>query len=155
MDLWTHVLQFLSRVIMPDWGTVIAALPILLVILLLGPVLTIVALGWVASTVRRRRGRVRLATVEVSPVARDAFGAPAIPANVPYCPRDELTYGPRVTRCTVCGDELVVRCPVDGTVRPAARQVCASCGTRYVLGELPALVSATRAGPPPGGAAAA
>lgn len=154
-DPWTQVLQFLSKVIIPDWGTIIAVIPILLIIGVLGPVLSLVALRWALELVSRRRGRVRLATIEVRTAERDALGLPVVPANVPYCPRDALVFGPRDTRCSACGDELEVRCPVDGTVRPASRQICTACGTRFVLGELPALVSASRAGPPPGGAAAA
>jgi len=155
MDLWTQILQFLAKVIIPDWGTVIAVLPILLVVGLLGPILSLVALGWVIELIRPRGGRVRLARIEVQSAERDALGVPIVPANVPYCPRDALVFGPRETRCSACGRDLDVRCPVDGTVRPAARQVCSACGTRYVLGELPALVAATRGGPPPGGAAVA
>ncbi len=153
--LWTQFLQFLSKVIIPDWGTIIAVLPILLVIGVVGPILTLVVLGWGVEAVRRRRGRVRLATIEIRPVERDALGMPVVPANVPYCPHDALAFAPRDTRCSACGRDLEVRCPVDGTVRPAARQVCSACGTRYVLGELPALVAAAHGGPPPGGAAAA
>ena len=155
MDLWTQILAFLSKVIIPDWGTVIAVIPILLIIGVLGPVLTLLALGWAVHLVRIRRGRIRLAAVEVRTAERDGLGLPIVPANVPYCPRDALVFAPRETRCSRCGDELEVRCPVDETVRPATRQVCGACGTRFVLGELPVLVSTARAGPPPGGAAVA
>jgi hypothetical protein len=155
MDLWTQILQFLAKVIIPDWGTVIAVLPILLIIGVVGPVLTLIALGWTVESVRHRRGRVRLARIEAQTAERDSLGVPIVPANVPYCPRDALVFAPRETRCSACGHDLEVRCPVDGTVRPAARQLCSACGTRFVLGELPALVAATHGGPPPGGAAAA
>jgi hypothetical protein len=45
---------------------------------------------------------------------------------------------------------------VDGTVREAAIQVCAACGTRFILGAgtLPTLVKRTNR-PPTGGAAVA
>jgi hypothetical protein len=153
--LWTQFLQLLAKIIIPDWGTVIAVLPILLVLGVLGPVMTLLAVGWIAAALRDRRGHVRLASIEMRSAARDASGVPVVPPNVPYCPRDALLFAPRETRCSVCGRDLEVRCPVDGTVRPAARQVCAACGTRFVLGELPALVAASPGGPPPGGAAAA
>ena len=155
MGLWTQFLQLLGKVIIPDWGTLIAALPILLVIGVFGPIVTLIAIGWAFEAVRRRRGRVRLARIEVQSVERDALGVPIVPANVPYCSRDALVFAPRDTRCSACGRDLEVRCPVDGTVRPAARQVCSACGTRFVLGELPALVAVTHGGPPPGGAAVA
>jgi len=155
MDLWTQILQFLAKIIIPDWGTVIAVLPILLIIGVMGPVATLIVIGWAVEFVRRRRGHVRLARVEVQAVARDPLGVPMVPPNLPYCPLDALVFAPRDTRCSACGRDLEVRCPVDGTVRPAARQVCSACGTRFVLGELPALVAATHGGPPPGGAAAA
>ncbi len=154
-DFWTQFLQLLAKIVIPDWGTVIAVLPILLVLGVLGPVMTLLALGWAAAAVREHRGHARLASIEARSAARDVLGVPIVPPNVPYCARDALLFAPRETRCSVCGRDLQVRCPVDGTVRPAARQVCAACGTRFVLGELPALVAASPGGPPPGGAAAA
>jgi hypothetical protein len=154
-DAWTQILDALNKIVSPDWGTVIAVLPILGIIGLLGPVLTLLALAWFRYMLIRKRGHVRLAEVVVRAAERDATGAPIVPASVPYCPRDALLYGPRETRCRSCHEGLLVRCPVDGTVRVATRQVCASCGTRYVLGSLPALTAPPSAGPPAGGAAAA
>ncbi len=154
-DLWNQFLNWLTTIIVPDWGSLVAAIPLFGVIGLLGPILTLLALVWVRHWVLRRRGRTRLAEVVVTEAPRDALGAPVIPPNAPFCVRDSLVFPGRATRCTVCGDSLSVRCPVDGTLRPATRQTCAACGTRYVLSDLPALVSPAHAGPPPGGAAAA
>ncbi len=154
-DLWSQFLNWLSTIIVPDWGALVAAIPLLGVIGLLGPILTILALAWVRHRLTRRAGRIRLGEVLVRGAPRDALGVPVIPANVPFCVRDSLVYPGSATRCTTCGDGLVVRCPVDDTVRPATRQTCAACGTRYVLSDLPALVAPQQAGPPPGGAAAA
>ena len=44
-DLWTQFLQLLAKIVIPDWSTVIAVLPILLVLGVLGPVMTLLALG--------------------------------------------------------------------------------------------------------------
>jgi len=154
-DAWTQILDALNKIVSPDWSTVIAVLPILGIIGLIGPVLSLLALAWFRYLLTRRRGHVRLSEIVVRAAARDAGGAPIVPANVPYCQRDALVYGPRETRCPTCRDGLVVRCPVDGTVRAATRQACATCGTRYVLGNLPTLVAPPSAGPPAGGAAAA
>ena len=75
---------------------------------------------------------------------------------MPYNPRLGLIYPPDRTQCEADGSNLMVRCPVDGTVREAAIQVCRGCGTKYVLGAAttPLLVPAD-GDPPAGGAAAA
>ena len=52
-QLWNQVLNLLQQVIIPDWGSLIGLLPLALLALLLGPVLTLLALPgsftWFAS----------------------------------------------------------------------------------------------------------
>lgn len=153
---WTDFLGLLQKIIIPDWSDVINALPILFVLGVLGPVLTLLALLWVHYLFTRRTGRVRLADQAPVPAERDEDGYAVIPPNTPFCAREGLLYPPNATRCESCRDELVVRCPVDSTTRTARQQVCRACGTRYVLGASTTAVAVRRpGGPPEGGAAVA
>ncbi|HET7676943.1 MAG TPA: hypothetical protein VFK38_03755 [Candidatus Limnocylindrales bacterium] len=139
-----------------DWGFLIDLIPLLLIIGLIGPVLSLLALYWLYVRATTRSGRPRWSEAEPRPVERDAEGAPIVPVNEPYCPRDWVVYPPGATVCEVDRGELLVRCPVDGTSRTAGQQLCRACGTRYVLGASNrALAVRRRSGPPEGGAAAA
>jgi hypothetical protein len=151
---WSSFLSVLEKIIVPDWNDVMGWLPVLTVIGLVGPILTLLFLGWLIHFFRRPRFHVR--TAEPAPVAaqRDENGYFVVAANVPYCPRDGLIYPPTATRCSVCRQELVVRCPVDDTTRVAAEQVCRACGTRYVLGAASTALTVQRSGGPPEGGAA-
>ena len=148
------LLDALEFAIMPEWSFLISLLPFLLIVGVLGPVLSLLALGWFVHLMRRRRGRARLVDPEPRAITFDAAGAAVIPANEPYCLRDGLIYPAGTTRCDECKDELLVRCPVDSTVRPAGQQLCRGCGTKYVLGARSAAVRRSP-GPPEGGAAVA
>ena len=154
---WTGFLGFLERIIVPDWSDWIAALPILVLLGLLGPILTLVFLLWLHHMIFvRRRGRVRYDDPVPVQAERDESGFFVIPANVPFCAREGLLYPATATRCDSCRDVLVVRCPVDSTTRAATVQTCRACGTKYVLGATAnALAVQRRSGPPVGGAAIA
>ena len=153
---WNGVLALLAPLVSPDWSWLISLLPFLLVVGVIGPVLTLVVIGWIHNFLVLRRGRVRYADVSPRRPEHDAAGVPIVPPNTPYCARDDLLFPPRATVCSVCREELTVRCPVDDAVRPASQPVCRACGTKYVLGAgvdpLTVLAGAT---PPPGGAAVA
>jgi hypothetical protein len=150
------ILAVLSIVLIPDWDLLIGVMPVLLILGVLGPILTLLMVGWLHHFLTRRRGRVRITDVAPSPALLDAAGVPVVPPNVPFCTRDHLVYPPSARRCDECKEELSVRCPVDGTMRFASQQLCRGCGTRYVLGASSAVVSVRpSAGPPPGGAAVA
>lgn len=155
-DPWTFVLDQLTKVLVPDWSGLIGLLPFLLIVGVLGPILSLLALAWAWHWVTRRRAHVKVVEPEPRPAALDASGQPVFPANVPYCAEHRLVFPASAVRCTVDGADLSVRCPVDHTVRDAAIQTCTACGTRFVLGaaSTSALVRRT-AGPPPGGAAVA
>ena len=141
---------------MPDWGGLIGLLPLFIIIGLLGPIVTLVALMWVWHSLHRRRGHVRLEEMAALPAPMDVEGRPSFPANVPYCEEHALLFPARARTCRIDGDLLRVSCPVDGTVRPAEVQTCPACGTRFVLGATaPSLMVASQGGPPEGGAAAA
>ena len=155
-DPWTAFLDWLNTIVVPNWGELIALLPYVLVGTIVGPILTLILLMWVWHLLRRQGGHVR--REEVRPVAapRDADGRPVFPANVPYCPEHALLYPPRARTCDLDRADLVVACPVDGSLRAADIQTCAACGTTFKLGAATSpLVVATPDGPPEGGAAVA
>jgi hypothetical protein len=152
-SLWSGLIQFTSQFVIPDWGGLITLLPILLLLLVIGPIVSLVILVWLIYVVRRPRTSV----LPPDPTARRAEigsdGAPVFPAGEPYCYRDALIYPFGARRCDECGDELSVACPKCGVKRSAAVDACANCG--LVLKVEPRAMTLRPAGPPPGGAAAA
>jgi hypothetical protein len=155
-DAWTSILDQLTKLLVPDWSGLILLLPFLLIVGVVGPILTLIALAWIWHWLTDRRARVTIADPGPQAAELDARGQPVYPPNVPYCGEHRLLFPPAAVRCTVDGADLSVRCPVDDTVRDAAIQTCTACGTRFVLGaaSTSALVRRT-VGPPPGGAAVA
>lgn len=155
-DPWTSFLDWLTTVLVPSWGELIALLPIVLVGTLVGPFLTLLLLMWGWHLLRRRRGRVERGEAQPSPVPVLEDGSHAFPANVPYCEEHALVYPARARECNIDGDELSVACPVDGSVRSASIDTCSACGTKFVLGIGAGPLTVTSAdGPPEGGAALA
>jgi hypothetical protein len=155
-DPWTFFLDWLTTVLVPSWGDLISLLPYFLILFVIGPILTLLVLAWAWHLLRRRRGRVHRAAAQPAPAPRDADGAPQFPPNVPYCEDHALLYPARARRCDIDHADLLVACPVDGTVRAADIRTCPSCGTTYILGAgTSALVVTSAGGPPEGGAAIA
>ena len=155
-DPWSAFLDWLTTVLVPDWGELIALLPYVLVGTIVGPILTLLALMWGWHLVTRRRGRVRHAEVQARPASRGHDGLASFPPNVPYCEEHALIYPPRARHCEIDGAGLVVACPVDGTSRAAEIETCSACGTTFKLGATAgASVVASSGGPPQGGAAIA
>ena len=155
-DPWTSFLDWLTTVLVPSWGELIDLLPYVLIVGVIGPLLSIVALLWVWYLLHRTRGHVRRQEVQAGAASRDADGVALFAPNVPYCEAHALIYPPRATQCEIDRADLEVICPVDGTVRAAGIQVCPGCGTRFVLGATSSpLVVVTQGGPPEGGAAVA
>jgi len=153
-DPWTDLLTFLQTLIVPNWGELINMLPFFVVLGVVGPLITIIVVMQLWYLIHRRRGRVRRTELQPYAADRDSTGAPIYPANVPFCEEHELLFPPSMTACTVDGDELTVKCPIDRTARVASEQTCRACGTRYVLGATETALSIRRTGQPPAGGAA-
>jgi hypothetical protein len=151
-QLWNQLLGAAGSLVSPDWGSVVNLLPLLLVIGVLGPVLTIMLFVWFIYFVRAPRTRVRIDEGPRQAPLDDA-GRPDYPAGLPYCPRDQLVYPSGTTTCDVCHDDLLVRCPMCGIGRLAGITTCGNCG--LVLRVEPRARVLRPAGPPPGGASAA
>lgn len=150
-QLWQRILEITTTFVIPDWNELIALIPIILVLAVLGPIVSLLVLAWLIYVVRAPRAKVQL---EVAPRAAQLVeGRPDYPAGEPYCPVDQLVFPFGVTRCDRCKRDLFVRCPKCDTGRAAHLSTCGNCG--LVL-KIENRARALRpAGPPPGGAAAA
>jgi hypothetical protein len=150
--LWSDLLGFMSTLVIPDWAGLIQLLPLFVLIGLVGPLLSLIVLGWLGYTVTKPRVKVRYEEgTKVAP--RDHLGRPIVPAGEPYCPKDGLIYPTGTTRCDVDKTNLLVRCPKCEVVREAGISTCGNCGLVLRI-EPRALIIATD-GPPKGGAAIA
>src|SRR5207249_10584669 len=127
-------------------------LPIFLVLGVLGPLFSLVALVWGWYFVSKPRTSVRLEEgPRLAPL--DESGSPIFPVGEPYCLRDRLIYPFGSTRCPEDGSDLSVICPMCGVGRDAAIGTCGNCGLVLKVQQRARVVRS--AGPPPGGAAVA
>jgi hypothetical protein len=148
---WNSLIELSAIFIIPDWGGLIGLLPILLLIGVVGPILTLLVLFWFRYFVRKPRTKVEFADPR-RPALLDAAGNPVFPVGEPYSPTERVIYEPGTTR-SPDGEELVVACPKCTLVRPATESTCGNCGLSFNL--KPTTRSLRPAGPPSGGRAAA
>ena len=148
---WHGFLQAISAFIIPDWAALIGMIPILLLIGVVGPLVSLLALGWFIYVVRAPRAKVSI--IEGPVAAMIENGQPVYPSGEPYCPFDQLIYPSGAARCDICRRELLVRCPKCAAGRRARVDTCGNCG--LVLKIENRSRALRPAGPPPGGAAAA
>lgn len=145
-------IDFLQPILLPDWRALIDLLPVFLLIGVVGPLLSLLVLGWLIYFAGKPRSRIPYTEPQPQP-ARIVDGAPVYPIGEPYCAFNQLVFPPGTTRCSGCGRDLAVVCPKCTTGRQAWIDTCGTCG--LVL-RIDHVVPALRpAGPPPGGAAAA
>jgi hypothetical protein len=150
-QIWTGLIGFTAQFVTPDWGALIGIIPYLLVIAVVGPLLTLLALGWLRYGLLRPRARLAFADSR-RPAEIDADGNPVYPVGEPYSPAERMIYEPGATR-SASGEALMVACPKCGLVRTAARSTCGNCGLSFTL--KPVTRSSGAASRPSGGAAAA
>jgi hypothetical protein len=148
---WNGLIELSAMFIIPDWGGLVGLLPILLLIGVVGPIVTLLALFWFRYIVRRPRAKRSFAEVRRA-APRDEAGNPVFPVGEPYSIREAVIYEPGSVRSDA-GEELVVACPKCRLVRPASESTCGNCGLTFTL--QPTTRSLKPAGPPPGGRAAA
>lgn len=152
-EIWTQILTVTSAFVMPDWGVVIGWLPVIVLLGLVMPFLTFVALGSLVYVARKPRTKV---VFEEGPRVAEIGpgGEPVFPVGLPHCRRDGLIYPSGTVRCEVDHADLTVICPMCGLGRTAINDTCTNCG--LVLKVKPRAVAVrTTPGPKPGGAAAA
>ena len=117
-QIWTQILDVTSIFVMPDWGFLIGFMPVLIVLGLIGPFLTALALGTVIYLATKPR--VKVAFVEGPQVAQiGAGGEPVFPVGLPHCRRHALVYESGTQRCDIDNDPLSVVCPMCGLGRQA------------------------------------
>jgi hypothetical protein len=150
-QIWTGLIGFTSQFVTPDWGALVGLIPGILVVAVVGPLLTLLALAWFRYGVLRPRRRVSFADSR-RPAALDGDGHPVYPAGEPYSPTEQLIYEPGATR-SASGEALMVACPKCGLVRTADRDTCGNCGLSFTI--KPVTRSGGAASRPSGGAAAA
>ena len=151
--IWNQILEITSLFVMPDWGALIALLPVLIVLGLVAPFLTFLALGTVIYLLRKPR--VKVTYVEGPRVAEiGPDSQPIFPVGLPYCRRDALIYPSGTLRCERCHDQLAVICPMCGLGRSALIDTCSNCGLVLKVRTRAIAIPATT-GPKPGGAAVA
>ena len=149
---WSTFLEVLSKVVIPDWGSLIALLPLLLVVGLVGPLLSLAVLAWLGYGVTKPRTSVKYDEgTRVAP--RDHLGRIIPPVGEPYCPVDGLIHPSGRQRCDQDKTRLLLVCPKCQVVREAGIPTCANCGLTIRI-EPRAMIVATD-GPTPGGAAVA
>jgi len=152
-EIWTQILTVTAVFVTPDWGVIIGWLPVIVLLGLVMPFLTFVALGSLIYVARKPRTKVAFEegprVAEIGP-----GGEPVFPVGLPHCRRDGVIYPSGTTRCETCRDELAVICPMCGLGRAAIVDTCTNCGLVLKVKTRAVAVRAT-AGPKPGGAAAA
>lgn len=150
-NLWTGLLSFIEKLVVPDWTSLVNLLPILLVLGVIGPLATLGMVAWGWYFLRKPRAKVRYDENPVAaPLGED--GLPLFPKGLPYSPSSALVYASGRTRGDA-GEDLAVICPMCGIGRDAAIDTCGNCG--LVLKVQPRARVMAPIGPPPGGAAIA
>ena len=147
---WTGFLELVSKVVSPDWGALIALIPLLIAPLV--ALLLLAMLGrWTVFGLLKPRAKVR--HVEgARAMERDGDGLLEPPVGAPFSLRTGLVY-PFGTARTDDGEDLTVICPMCRVERLAQISTCGNCG--LVLNVKRGIEMARPAGPPPGGAAIA
>ncbi len=152
-QIWTQILDVIALFVTPDWGFLISMLPVMVLLGLVMPFLTGLAILTVAYLVTKPRAKVAFEEgprpAEIGP-----GGEPVFPVGLPHCRRDALIYPSGTLRCDTCHDELAVICPMCGLGRMARIDTCSNCGLVLKV-KTRAVAVRTTAGPKPGGAAAA
>lgn len=146
----SSLLEGSAAIVTPDWAALVDLIPILLLIGVVGPLLTLIALLWLRYRARKPRTHVSFRDLR-RPADLDEAGNPVFPVGEPYSLVEGMIYEPGATR-SASGEQLLVACPKCSLARPAETDICGNCGLSFTL--KPTTRSARRAAPPAGGAAA-
>lgn len=149
-EMWSNFIAFTAQFVIPDWGQLIGLLPVFLIIGVVGPLITIIALFWVRYWILKPRVSAGYAdTRRLAAIGDD--GQPIFPAGEPYSLGERMIYESGATR-SESGEDLLVACPKCGLVRSAAIDTCGNCGLSFTI--TPPTRTIRPAAPPPGGRAA-
>lgn len=147
---WTSVLDFLAKIVIPDWGALVLLIPLALLPLVLLFLLAMTG-GWSVFGITKPRPNVRWEE-GARPLELDAGGTPVAPVGLPFSLRTGLAY-PSGTGRSDDGEDLAVVCPMCRVERQAQVPTCGNCG--LVLNVRQSMTVARPAGPPSGGASIA
>ncbi len=126
-EIWNQILEVTALLVIPDWNALIALMPVLIFLGVVGPLMTILPLGIIVYQLRKPRTNV--AFVEGPRTAEiGADGEPVFPPGLPHCRRDRLIYPSGTVRCDNDGSDLTVLCPMCGLGRTALIDTCSNCG---------------------------
>ena len=147
---WSGFLELVNKVVSPDWGAIIALIP-----LLVAPLIALFLLAmlgrWTVFGLLKPRAKVRYFE-GARAIVRGGDGGLVPPVGTPFSLRTGLVY-PFGTARTDDGEDLAVICPMCRVKRLAQISACGNCG--LVLNVKRGMQIARPAGPPPGGAAIA
>jgi hypothetical protein len=148
-DLIDALMQLLAAIVTPDWGALIALLPLIVVPLVL---LYLAATGGIWTLVAVTKRGARIAPRDEAPIAapRGGDGRPHYAPGRPFDARHALIY-PAGQHRAPDGTPLSLACPGCGAVRLAELARCAGCGMEIRQRSVVRLERP--AGPPPGGSA--
>ena len=151
-NAWNGLIDFTTKLVVPDWTALINLLPVFLFLFVIGPAITFGFLLWFVYVVRRPRTSVAY-EVGPQPAPLDPAGEPIFPSGEPYCASHARVFPSGATRCDVDDALLAVVCPKCGSGRLAEVATCGNCGLVLRIEQKARVLRP--AGPPPGGAAAA
>ena len=97
-QLFQGMIDFLQPILIPDWRALIDLLPIFLLLGVVGPIVSLLALGWFVYVVGKPRSRIPYQPPAPQP-AQLVDGQPVYPPGEPYCAFDRLVYPSGETRC--------------------------------------------------------
>ena len=152
-SIWSQILQVTSLFVIPDWGSVIGGLPVVIVLGLVAPFLTFLVLGTVIYQVRRPR---------VMSASRRARGSPksgptasrSIPSGCRIAGATAWSIRPGRSAASAATTSWRWSVPMCSLGRSALIDTCANCGLVLKVKNRAVAVRAS-AGPKPGGAAVA
>ena len=82
---WSTFIAFSAQFVTPDWAKLIPLIPVILLLLVVGPIVTLLALAWLRYGAIRPRRHVAFADARRA-AELDADGQPVYPAGEPYSP---------------------------------------------------------------------
>jgi hypothetical protein len=151
--LWNTILDITKMFVIPDWGSVVGLLPLLIFLGVVGPLLTFTLLGVLVYQGAKPRAKVQVET-GAHQARTGADGLPIFPPGLPFCRADRLIFPSGTLRCDRDSSELAVICPMCALGRPAVIDTCPNCGLVLKVKPRPVAIGPA-AGPKAGGAAAA
>ena len=128
-QLFQNVINFLTPILIPDWNALVNLLPVFLVIGVVGPIISLLGLGWLIYVLGKPRTRIPYVEPAAPPGPASSMAQPVYPPGEPYCAIRPAHLPVRRDPLRVSdGRDLAVVCPKCGTGRAAYIDTCGTCG---------------------------